>query len=101
MAFNKIKTDPDLGKKVHEHLVSVGVETPVINNGLSSTEKIDKIQDNFSQILDALGLDLSDYRCLYQQPLHQQMSHRLTTNMTRVCHSLHLKRFLPTQQKSC
>ena len=60
MAFNKIKTDPDLGKKVHEHLVSVGVETPVINNGLSSTEKIDKIQDNFSQILDTLGLDLSD-----------------------------------------
>ena len=46
MAFNKIKTDPDLGKKVHEHLVSVGVETPVINNGLSSTEKIDKIQEN-------------------------------------------------------
>ena len=60
MAFNKIKTDPDLGKKVHEHLVSVGVETPVINNGLSSTEKIDKIQDNFSQILDTLGLDLRD-----------------------------------------
>ena len=41
MAFNKIKTDTDLGKKVHEHLVSVGVETPVIDNGLSSTEKID------------------------------------------------------------
>ena len=60
MAFNKIKTDPDLGKKVHEHLVSVGVETPVINNGLSSTEKIDKIQDNFNQILDTLGLDRRD-----------------------------------------
>ena len=26
MPITKIKTDPDLGKKVHEHLVSVGVE---------------------------------------------------------------------------
>ena len=60
MAYNKIKTDPVLGKKVHEHLVSVGVETPVIDNGLSSTEKIDKIQDNFNQILDTLGLDRRD-----------------------------------------
>ena len=50
MAYNKIKTDPVLGKKVHEHLVSIGVETPVIDNGLSSTEKIDKIKDNFNQI---------------------------------------------------
>ena len=60
MAYNKIKTDPILGKKVHEHLVSIGVETPVIDNGLSSTEKIDKIQDNFNQILDTLGLDRRD-----------------------------------------
>ena len=60
MAYNKIKTDPVLGKKVHEHLVSVGVETPVTDNGLSSTEKIDKIQDNFNQILDTLGLDRRD-----------------------------------------
>ena len=60
MAYNKIKTDPVLGKKVHEHLVSIGVETPVIDNGLSSTEKIDKIKDNFNQILDTLGLDRRD-----------------------------------------
>ena len=60
MAYNKIKTDPVLGKKVHEHLVSIGVETPVIDNGLSSTEKINKIQDNFNQILDTLGLDRRD-----------------------------------------
>ena len=35
MAFDKTKTDPSLGQKVHEHLISVGVETPVIDNGLS------------------------------------------------------------------
>ena len=60
MSYNKIKTDPDLGQKVHEYLVSVGVETPVIANGLSNTEKIDKIQNSFSQILGTLGLDLGD-----------------------------------------
>ena len=60
MSYNKVKTDPSLGKKVHEYLVSVGVETPVTDNGLSSTEKINKIEDNFTQILDTLGLDLGD-----------------------------------------
>ena len=60
MSYNKIKTDPHLGKKVHEYLVSVGVETPVTKNGLSSKEKIDKIEDNFNQILDTLGLDRRD-----------------------------------------
>ncbi len=60
MAFDKTKTDPVLGKKVHEHLMSVGVETPVIDNGLSRKEKIDKIQSNFSEIAETLGLDLKD-----------------------------------------
>ena len=60
MAFDKTKTDPVLGKKVHEHLMSVGVETPVIDNGLSRKEKIDKIQSNFNEIAETLGLDLKD-----------------------------------------
>ncbi len=60
MAFDKTKTDPVLGKKVHEHLMSVGVETPVIDNGLSRKEKIDKIQNNFHEIAITLGLDLND-----------------------------------------
>ena len=60
MSYNKVKTDPGLGQKVHEYLVSVGVETPVNNNGLSRQEKIDKIENNFNQILDTLGLDRED-----------------------------------------
>ena len=60
MSYNKIKTDPSLGKKVHEYLVSVGVETPVTDNGLSKAEKMEKIEDNFNQILDTLGLDRRD-----------------------------------------
>ena len=43
MSFDKTKTDPVLGQKVHEHLISVGVETPVVDNGLSRKEKIEKI----------------------------------------------------------
>ena len=60
MAYNKTKTDPALGQKVHEHLVSVGVETPVIDNGLSRHEKIDKIQSHFNEIVTTLGIDLKD-----------------------------------------
>ena len=37
MAFNKTKTDPELGLKIHEHLVKCGVETPVTDNAVSYT----------------------------------------------------------------
>ncbi len=60
MAFNKTKTDPDLGRRVHEHLVKVGVETPVVDNGLSRTDKIDQIEKHFIDVMKVLGLDLAD-----------------------------------------
>ena len=60
MSFDKTKTDPALGQKVHEHLISVGVETPVVDNGLSRKEKIEKIEGHFDQIVSTLGLDLRD-----------------------------------------
>jgi GTP cyclohydrolase I len=60
MSYNKTKTDPVLGQKVHEHLVSVGVETPVIDNGFSRAEKIEKIESHFDHIVTILGLDLQD-----------------------------------------
>ena len=60
MSFDKTKADPALGQKVHQHLVSVGVETPVIDNGLSRKEKIQKIEDNFDEIVATLGLDSKD-----------------------------------------
>ena len=60
MAFNKTKTDPLLGVKVHEHLVKMGVETPVKVNGKSRTEKIDEISFCFNNIMSILGLDLTD-----------------------------------------
>jgi GTP cyclohydrolase I len=60
MSFNKQKTDPALGLKVHEHLVKMGVETPTVVNGLSRTDKIDIIEAKFTDIMKALGLDLTD-----------------------------------------
>lgn len=60
MAFNKTKTDPELGRRVHEHLVAIGVETPATDNGLSRTDKIELIEAKFTDIMNALGLDLSD-----------------------------------------
>lgn len=60
MSFNKTKCDPDLGLRVHQHLVKCGVETPVVENNLSRTDKIDIIERKFHDIMETLGLDLND-----------------------------------------
>ena len=60
MSFNKQKSDPDLGQRVHERLVKMGVETPTVDNGLSRTDKIEIIERKFKDIMETLGLDLTD-----------------------------------------
>ena len=60
MSYNKTKTDPELGQKVHEHLVKMGVETPTIPNVLDRKGKIEVIEAHFAQIMRTLGLDLDD-----------------------------------------
>ena len=60
MSYNKTKTDPELGLKVHEHLVKMGVETPMKEVDLDRKDKISIIETNFKQIMELLGLDLSD-----------------------------------------
>lgn len=60
MSYNKTKTDPELGQKVHEHLVKMGVETPTNPNNYDRKEKIDYIEAHFAHIMRMLGLDLSD-----------------------------------------
>ena len=60
MSFNKQKTDPDLGRRVHEHLVHVGVETPTVENNISRTDKIHIIERHFKSIMETMGLDLTD-----------------------------------------
>jgi GTP cyclohydrolase I len=60
MSYNKTKTDPELGQKIHDHLVKMGVETPTVENNLDRKEKIDIIESHFIGIMKALGLDLTD-----------------------------------------
>lgn len=60
MSYNKTKTDPELGQRVHEHLVKMGVETPTNPNNYDRKEKIDHIEAHFAHIMRILGLDLSD-----------------------------------------
>ena len=60
MSYNKTKTDPELGQQVHEHLVKMGVETPIKKRNLDRKEQIDIIEGNFAEIMRALGLDLTD-----------------------------------------
>jgi len=60
MSYNKTKCDPELGQRVHEHLVKCGVETPTIDNKIDRKEKIDIIERHMHQIMVTLGLDLND-----------------------------------------
>lgn len=60
MSYNKTKVDSDLGQRVHEHLVKMGVETPTFQTALDRKDKIAEIEKSFSHIMQVLGLDLSD-----------------------------------------
>jgi len=60
MSYNKTKTDPELGQRVHEHLVKMGVETPVTKSRHDRKTQIELIEQNFTAIMNVLGLDLND-----------------------------------------
>ena len=56
--------NPELGKKVHEHLISLGLETPMTCytglSDLSTSDKKHKIESYMSDIMKILGLDISN-----------------------------------------
>ena len=60
MSYNKTKCDPDLGNRVHQHLIKCGVETPTFNLIMDRKDKIDQIEKSFAHIMQVLGLDLND-----------------------------------------
>lgn len=61
MSHPEYKSNADLGRRVHEHLVSKGLETPITSKVHEAAEdKIRKIAPLFNQIMETLGLDLSD-----------------------------------------
>jgi GTP cyclohydrolase IA len=54
------KSNRTLGLEIESILNDIGQQTPYSHNGLSSTEKISKISIHFKEIMEILGLDLSD-----------------------------------------
>ena len=56
------KTDAALGAKVHEHLINVGLETPMNYEQVQvkDDKKIKVIAKHFTAIMEELGLDLTD-----------------------------------------
>lgn len=55
-----MKTDPALGKKVHDHLVSIGMETPMTPIVLPREVQQAQIEASIEEIMRTLHLDLSD-----------------------------------------
>jgi GTP cyclohydrolase I len=62
MSYNKTKCDPELGQRVHQHLVAMGVETPMDDSvtNMDRKDKIEIIEGAMNIIMKTLGLDLSD-----------------------------------------
>ncbi len=55
------KNDSELGKRVHDHLISIGLETPMTDKVMNNAdEKIPAIKEHFTEIMNILGLDLTD-----------------------------------------
>jgi GTP cyclohydrolase IA len=47
-------------RRVRDVLIERGLETPLIDNGLSRDQKYERIRESFAEIARTLGLDLSD-----------------------------------------
>ena len=54
------KTNPTLGLDVEAVLKKFGQQTPLKNSKFSKDQKITKISEHFKEIMEILGLDLSD-----------------------------------------
>lgn len=56
------KSDPELGRRVREHLIKVGLETPIDVDRLhvDTDQKIALIENNMREVMLTLGLDITD-----------------------------------------
>ena len=50
----------EAAKLVRDALIEHGLETPMIDTGLSARQKYSRIQELMTEVVDTLGLDLSD-----------------------------------------
>jgi GTP cyclohydrolase IA len=58
--IEKHKTDSALGQRVKEHLIKIGVETPMDVAFYNQKLQVQKIADHFGEIMKLLNLDLKD-----------------------------------------
>ena len=59
----RLAKSPELtpeARLVRDTLMEQGLETPMVDNGLSSDQKYERIRSLMTDVLDTLGLDLSD-----------------------------------------
>ncbi|MDG1827982.1 MAG: GTP cyclohydrolase I, partial [Luminiphilus sp.] len=63
LADNTVNLRPSISREatlVREALVARGLETPLVDNGLNREQKLAIIKEAFTDITQALGLDLTD-----------------------------------------
>lgn len=56
-------TDPELGERVHKHLLDLGIETPMKATAESASEKLtpkNRMEFHMREVLLSLGMDLTD-----------------------------------------
>ena len=54
------KSDKVLGWEIHDHLMSLGIETPMIIPERPEDERLKLLEEHFESIMRVLGLDLMD-----------------------------------------
>ena len=59
-SLEKIPALSPEAQRVREALVTAGLETPMIETGLTRDEKYDRIKDAMTDVVTTLGLDLND-----------------------------------------
>lgn len=72
MSLDKRKCDPELGLRVQQRLIELGIDTPVVNDQMpisgcvgewrkyTPKERINVIENHMREIMTTLGLDLTD-----------------------------------------
>lgn len=60
MSYDKAKANSELGQMVETHLRNMNLHTPTVESNLTAEEKIEKITGHMTEVLETLGLDLTD-----------------------------------------
>jgi GTP cyclohydrolase I len=105
------KSDPKLGKQIHEYLVSKGVETPLtdlVNESAESKRAI--IKSSVKDIMTALGLDMTDDSLIdtpnrvakmYVDEIFRGLNYDLFPKCTAVDNKMHYDEMVVEKDVTC